>query len=244
MISRDGWGVLVGGIIILYEGWHASLNIQKYHKIVHLYPPMSISGQMFGNSECWVKLPLGANPKLPRVRPISTGTKILRPQNHTQLCTCTAYSKLTTRQTCPKCRHSNTNYTIGDTVMQENSWTFTLKHENSCFRESDPQNCLSHKEHSLTFRILYGLVRMEYYCTVQLHCAVHGSEILQWKIPDWGRNRKIWRKKKIYRRTLLYCTVQHGWESLQWEIDFLWRHSSPQRCILHIIKSRRGGIQI
>ena len=128
--------------------------------------------------------------------------------------------------------------------MQENSWTFTLKYENNCFRESDPQNCLSHKEHSLTFRILYGLVHMEYYSVLQLHCTVHGSEILQWKIPDWGRNRKIWRKKKIYRRTLLYCTVQHGWESLQWEIDFLWRHSSPQRCILHIIKSRRGGIQI
>ena len=118
MILIDEWGLLVGGIKVLYEGWHASLNIQKYHKIVHLYPPMSISGQMFGNSECWVKLPLGANPKLPRVWPISTGTKILRPQNHTQLCTCTAYSKLTTRQTCPKCRHSNTNYTIGDTVMQ------------------------------------------------------------------------------------------------------------------------------
>ena len=167
---------------------------------------------MEGNSECWVKLPLGANPKLPRVRPISTAPPKYFPHRITPnafRCTCTAHSKLTKsrkckRQTLPKRVHSYTNLAIlaiCDTVMK---------------------------------RKLANYKNMKKTASMWVVCG-SGN-------PPKMAVFLILHSRVVSAQGVLSCIEVHGSESLQQKIDFLsalaWRHSSSK---MHFSDQKKGG---
>ena len=78
---------------------HGNDCISKHHKMSTYSLQCQYPAKL---RECWVKLPLGGNPRLPRDRPISTASKIRgSPTNHNQsilVHTHSFYRNLTTLQ--------------------------------------------------------------------------------------------------------------------------------------------------